>query len=94
MKASGAAEVTLCDSSVLGSVDVSGSTGPVQIGGAECAAIQVAGTVKLTNNTGGVSVSGNTVVGSLSCSGNNPPPTNAGTPNNVSGARKDQCATL
>jgi hypothetical protein len=37
---------------------------------------------------------GNTIRGSLSCTGNNPPPSNFGIPNTVSGARTGQCASL
>ncbi|MGW2256162.1 hypothetical protein ACWCXH_39425, partial [Kitasatospora sp. NPDC001660] len=39
-------------------------------------------------------IEGNTIGGSLSCSGNTPPPTNDGHPNTVAGARGGQCSTL
>jgi hypothetical protein len=37
---------------------------------------------------------GNRISHNLSCSGNNPPPTNDGTVNRVSGTRSGQCASL
>jgi hexosaminidase len=39
-------------------------------------------------------IGGNLIVGPLTCSGNNPPPTNNGAPNTVFGRRSGQCAGL
>jgi hypothetical protein len=39
-------------------------------------------------------VSGNLIVGPLSCSGNQPPPVNEGVPNQVIGPKSGQCAGL
>jgi uncharacterized protein len=88
------AGLTMCGSQLVGTVQVSGATGPVRIGAGECAASEVVGAMTLDQNTGGVVLAGNRITGSLSCTGNEPPPTNEGTPNRVVGARKGQCASL
>ncbi len=88
---SGATGVMLCDSTVAGTVDIAGSTGPVRLGGTDCVGDDALGTVKITDNTGGVVVGGNRIVGVLSCTGNQPPPTNEGVPNQVLGSRTGQC---
>jgi len=43
---------------------------------------------------GEVVVSGNTVIGSLSCFGNDPAPTNLGLPNTATAGTYGQCAQL
>jgi hypothetical protein len=55
------------------------------------------GTVSLTDNTTGdtpIVVSGNEILGLLSCSGNEPPPVNNGSPNTVIGLKLGQCRGL
>jgi hypothetical protein len=59
----------------------------------------VAGSVTVTGTSGtgpqpgdtNPAISGNSIGGSLSCSGNNPPPSNEGHPNAVQGSRDGQC---
>jgi hypothetical protein len=41
-----------------------------------------------------ITVSGNTVTGSLYCTGNNPAPVDNGSINTVSGTASDQCAGI
>ncbi len=59
---------------------------------------QVNGRVYVENNsaplTAQITVSGNTVNGSLSCTGNSPAPVDDGTINTVSGTASDQCAAI
>ncbi len=59
---------------------------------------QVSGLVHVENNTAtapaAITVSGNTVTGSLYCSGNNPAPADNGSINTVSGTATDQCAAI
>jgi hypothetical protein len=94
VKATGASGVTMCGTRVGGVVQISGSTGPVRLGGTGCASNDIVGAVRLDANTGGVVVAGNEIVGVLACNGNEPPPSNEGTPNQVLGARQGQCASL
>ena len=58
----------------------------------------VNGLVYVENNTSpltaGIMVSGNTVTGSLYCTGNNPPPIDYGAINTVSGTASGQCAAI
>jgi hypothetical protein len=85
--------------SIAGPLTLNGNTAGLLVSGAS-----IAGPVAVANNTGhapvqvggtypGPTISGNTVSGPLSCSGNSPPPTNAGVPNKVTGPRSGQCAT-
>ncbi len=70
-----------------GAVSLSGSTGPVVLGGST-----VTGAVSVTGNVGGPTViEGNHITGTLACSGNTPAPTDGGTRNTVTGARSGQC---
>ncbi|MFJ9482909.1 Ig-like domain-containing protein [Streptomyces mirabilis] len=70
--------------------------------GAEAVANHVGGSVQVQGTTGSgpfpedsrAEVEGNTIGGSLICSGNVPAPTNDGHPNSVAGARQGQCSTL
>ena len=59
---------------------------------------QVNGLAYVENNTSaltaGIMVSGNTVSGSLYCTGNNPAPIDYGAVNTVSGTASDQCAPI
>ena len=77
-----------------GTTIVSGSKGQAEIGGNT-----VNGSLVLNNSSGTgpdeettrSEVEANTVGGSLSCSGNTPPPTNDGHPNKVTGSTGGQC---
>lgn len=78
-----------------GSVTLNANAGQAEIGGNT-----FAGSLTV-NNTSGVGpdlettateIEGNTIKGSLSCTGNVPPPTNDGQPNSVTGGRFGQCA--
>ncbi|TVT47687.1 choice-of-anchor D domain-containing protein, partial [Amycolatopsis rhizosphaerae] len=84
----------MCGSTVTGPVTVSGMTGTVTVGGPGCAPNSIQGPVTVNATSGHSTIGGNTITGSLSCSGNNPPPTNAGLPNTVYGPRTGQCAVL
>lgn len=58
---------------------------------------RVTGPVTVVSNQTGdhpIVISGNTVVGTLDCTGNSPPPVNDGVPNIVYGPATGQCATL
>ncbi|MGV4988938.1 FG-GAP-like repeat-containing protein [Streptomyces sp. NRAIS3] len=71
-------------------------------GGTELISNNIGGTTMVTNNRGTgpfpeddrPEIEGNTIGGSLLCSGNTPSPTNDGHPNTVSGARMGQCTAL
>lgn len=86
----GAAGLDLSFSQVTGPVLVSGVTGTVRLLGS-----QVTGSVSLLGNSTGepAVVAGNTVIGTLSCLGNQPPPTDQGWPNTATGGIVGQCAT-
>lgn len=108
--ATGAGQVTLDDAQVIGPVSVTGSTGAVVVdkarvtgpivlhgnkGGVSVDTARVTGPVSVTGNTGGQAViAGNTIVGPLACSGNNPAPGNDGRKNTVRGPASGQCAKL
>jgi hypothetical protein len=88
----GAARVELLGSAVVGLVSLRGGTTLVVL-----AANRVTGPVSLVDNVTGptpIVVSGNTVVGLLSCTGNEPPPINGGLPNTVIGAATGECSEL
>jgi hypothetical protein len=73
LTSSGATALTFCGASLNSSVSISGSTGPVILGGAAgsgCAGDKIVSTLTLKNNTGGISVVGNTLNGSVSATGN------------------------
>ncbi|WP_344441679.1 Ig-like domain repeat protein [Kitasatospora nipponensis] len=71
-------------------------------GGAELVGNHIGGTLVVQGTTGTgpfpedsrAEIEGNTVGGSLNCSGNVPAPTNDGHPNTVTGARQGQCSSL
>ncbi|MFB7495084.1 ParB/Srx family N-terminal domain-containing protein [Streptomyces sp. NPDC056161] len=86
--------VQWCGTTVTGPVSVTGTSGPVVLGGTGCTVDAVTGPVVLTGNSGGVTVSGTTVTGPLTCSGNQPVPENAGRPVTVLGPKAGQCAAL
>ena len=72
---------------------MSKAAGQVLIGGPGCPGNSIVGATTLTQNTGGVTVGGNSLmVGGLSCSGNSPAPTNDGMKNNTFPAGTGQCA--
>ncbi|MBD3942105.1 hypothetical protein IF188_10390 [Microbacterium sp. NEAU-LLC] len=85
--AQGADAVTVTGSEVRGALSVQGATGAVLVEGST-----IAGIGSFTGSTGGVTVSGNTVSGALTCSGNDPAPTNGGVANTITGAATGQCA--
>jgi hypothetical protein len=90
--ASGASAVHLYHSDVRESVGISRSTGSVAV-----VDTAVSESLVLTNNaTGDVEpiVADSTVNGSLSCSGNAPPPINLGAANTVGGGATGQCSSL
>ena len=59
--ANGAAAVRICGATITGPLTITGSTGPVLVGGAGCDPNTIIGPVRVTDNTGGVEVNGNTV---------------------------------
>jgi hypothetical protein len=72
--ANGAAEVVrICGATITGPLTISGSTGPVVVGGEGCDPNSITGPVRVTDNAGGVEVSGNTIVGPLRVTGNAAP---------------------
>jgi len=73
-----------------GTLTLSGDTGGVTLSSSS-----VDGLVYVENNAGpSVTVAGNTVTGSLYCTGNNPAPTDNGSINTVSGTATSQCAAI
>jgi hypothetical protein len=70
--------------------------------GVEVAANHVGGSVVANGTSGtglfpedkGTEIEGNVIRGALSCSDNDPVPTNDGQPNSVTGAKSGQCASL
>jgi len=70
LRSTGPLALTLCDATVSGPVTISGTTGPVLIGGTDCSGNNITGPVTITGNTGGVSFSGNTVTGPLAITNN------------------------
>lgn len=89
VRATNSAGIRLAGSTIRGPVWVTGTDGAVVLDGAT-----IIGPVQLTSNHGGVTVADNDVRGTLSCSGNDPAPTNGERPNTVSGRRSGQCAEL
>jgi hypothetical protein len=86
-------------SHIDGAVTLNGNTGGVELGGNN-----IGGAVKVTSNVPSSSatpaewaatgVEGNTIGGTLTCSGNTPAPTNNANPNTVSSSRTGQtCAS-
>jgi hypothetical protein len=91
VSAIGATVVDLAFTQVTGPVLILGATGSVSL-----FASQVTGSVSLLNGVTSdpATVSGNTVIGTLSCFGNQPPPTDHGLPNTATGGKIGQCADL
>jgi len=92
LRADDARLVELFDSSVVGAVSVNRTTVRVAL-----SENRLAGPVSLVgNSTGGtpIVVTGNDIIGSLSCSGNDPAPVNYGRPNSITGPSSGQCARL
>lgn len=52
------------------------------------------GSITVNNNSGNGLIAANKKVSNLTCAGNTPAPTNGGQPNQVTGARTGQCASL
>jgi uncharacterized repeat protein (TIGR01451 family) len=92
---SGATEVTACGSQFFADVQIAGSSA-VRLGdpAAGCAPNAFFGSVRVTGTVGPTVIGGNLIVGPLTCSGNNPPPTNNGAPNTVVGRRSGHGAGL
>jgi hypothetical protein len=91
VSAVGASRVELVFSQVTGPVLVVGATGGVSL-----FASQVTGSVSLLSSSTAeaATVSGNTIIGSLSCFGNVPAPVDHGLPNTATGGKLGQCAEL
>ncbi|HEU4542677.1 MAG TPA: hypothetical protein VFR23_16230, partial [Jiangellaceae bacterium] len=90
--ANGATIVHLIDSEVDGRLTVSGSTERVAVAGTS-----VIGLVTIIDNTTGdvpIVIADNDITGPLTCSGNQPPPTNGGLTNTTTGPKTGQCSTL
>lgn len=90
--AEGAARVELYGLTVTGPVFLRDGTARLSLVGNH-----VTGPVTLVRNVTGsvpIVVSGNTIVGPLACSGNEPPPVDGGYPNTVSGPKSGQCGDL
>ncbi|MFW6091254.1 MAG: S8 family serine peptidase [Actinomycetota bacterium] len=99
---SGAEEVTVCDTRVVGPVTLTG-TGPRDLGlpavtfgdpASDCAGNTVVGPVTVSGTEGPSVVADNRIGGPLSCSGNDPAPVDNGFPNNVLGPKGGQCSDL
>ena len=93
--ASGASLVALCGTNVTGPLRLTGNDsvtiGDPTIG---CDPNRLTGAVTLSGTDGPSVLAGNIIVGALSCTGNDPPPTNKGFPNGVLGRTSGQCAGL
>ncbi len=90
--AQGAARVELSGSTLVGPISLRNVTTKLSLVGNH-----VTGPVSLRDNVTGsapISLWSNTIVGPLGCSGNQPPPTNDGQPNTVSGPVSVQCVGL
>ncbi len=73
LTASGASALTLCALSLEGGIMVTGSTGPLNVGGSTCPAHSTntfSGSVSITHNIGGVTYVGNSVTGSVAITDN------------------------
>jgi predicted alpha-1,2-mannosidase len=79
--------------SLLGT-QVDGDLKMVDAGPVSVEASTVRGSVTVRRNDTGTLLAANRVTGTLTCSGNEPPPVDHGLPNRVTGARQGQCATL
>jgi large repetitive protein len=66
----------------------------ITVGGCATSITTVSGPVSITGKTGATVVAGNSVNGALSCSANNPAPTDGGTPNTSNGPATGQCSGL
>jgi uncharacterized repeat protein (TIGR01451 family) len=93
--ATGAAEITLCDTRITGPVTLTdGSAVTVGDPTADCAGNTVVGSVNVSGTDGPTVIADNRIIGSLACSSNDPPPVNNGFPNTVLGSKGGQCAEL
>lgn len=92
IRSSGADTVVITGSTIAGPVTITGTTGRVSLLGDH-----ITGPVRLTANTTEdvpIVVSDNTVVGVLSCTGNEPPPDDFDDPNTVFGIAQGQCRDM
>jgi len=55
--------VRVCGARITGPLTIRGSSGPVAVGGEGCDPNTIIGPVRMTDNTGGVEVVGNTIAG-------------------------------
>ena len=89
ISASAAKAIRLCGSTVSAPLTVTGTTGPVLVGGAGCAGNTFSAPVNITGNTGGVGFSGNTSSAPVTITGNSGGFTNTGNtfngPHTISG---------
>ena len=83
-----ATAVALIGTKVGGPVTLTGTRGEISLGAA-----QISGPVSLVDNKGPV-LGSTTIQGPVSCTGNNPVPTNNGLTNQVNGPRARQCAQI
>jgi hypothetical protein len=91
VRADRAADVQLLRSNVDGPVQLTATSRSVVLVGSRIGGPAV---VSASRTTDPAALAGNTIGGSLSCSGNTPAPTNLGAPNNVAGPRTGQCGGL
>jgi arabinogalactan endo-1,4-beta-galactosidase len=93
--AHGAAVVSLCGVQVTGPVTlVSGSSVTVGNPVLGCLPNPVSGPVTVAATDGWDVIAGNSIIGPLSCLGNDPAPVNNGYPNTVLGPKTGQCSGL
>jgi len=89
--------VTVCNSTVNGSINVQNASQLVRIGDSPfaCAPNHISGSVTLSGNhggDGGPAIVGNTGSGSLDCKSNSPVATDRGVTNTISGSKLNECA--
>lgn len=90
VRTTGASVVTITDSTVRGLVTITGTTSAITV-----ANNAITGPTTLSDNSTAqpALVAANTITGVLTCTGNEPPPTNNGDPNSAT-ATRDQCTGL
>ena len=89
-------EARLCNSRIAGQATLQDNPGKVTIGGGNpalrCGGSKFDGNLRIFENTGGVTIEGNTVRDNLACRDNDPAPT--GGNNRVEGRKQGQCDGL
>jgi hypothetical protein len=86
-----------CTGNHLGTTSLTSNKGGLEVSSNTTGTLSVnsnstSGGSDLDGDPAAIEIEGNTVTGTLSCSGNVPAPTNDAVPNSVSGARGGQCA--